>query len=289
MNMKKTIKNIPFLMLVILCCIFTSCENDWDTPNTTNVYGNNSLKETNVKTIAEVKDMFKSYITTSYTYQKVNEQMQIIGTVTGNDIGGNIYSEISIQDETSAIIIAISQGGIWGYLPIGTKVLVELKDLYVGNYGLQAEIGTPYTNKDGDTYVSRMNPMLWQQHFKILGYGNAPQPELFADGTQKTTWDFYEDAGKLGVLKNVTFKDGGRTTWATPNVGSGSKSLYFNEQTQSVMVYTSNYAKFCADTIPTGKVNITGIFKRYSTSSKDSWEIILRDITDCEKIKSFNE
>ncbi|MBQ0064089.1 MAG: hypothetical protein KBS94_08780 [Prevotella sp.] len=277
-------KKIFFIIMAFALAV-SSCQKDWDTPNTENAYGNPKLEITNLKTIAEVKDSFKNYVTTSYSYKQVTKPMQIVGVVTGNDIGGNMYSEIAIQDSTAAIIIAIQHGGLWGSLPIGAKILVELNGLYLGNYGLQPEIGTPYTNSSGNTYVSRMNPMLWQEHYKILSYGEAPEPEVFADGKEKTTWDLYKDAGKLGVLKNVTFKEGGRTTWATPNAGSGNKSLYFNEQTQTVMVYTSNYAQFCADTIPSGKVNITGIFKRYSTSSKDSWEILLRSIEDCEEVK----
>ncbi len=291
----KNIKFFTFSLMFIMTVCMTSCmDKDWDTPNTEGVYGNNDLKKTNVITIADLKNMYKSQILTDYAYEQVTEPMQLLCVVTGNDIGGNMYSEIAVQDETGAIIIAISQGGIWGYLPLGTEILVELQGLYVGNYGLQAEIGTPYTNSSGNTYVSRMSPMRWQQHFKITGevyrydencsgvdsenyvYG----PITFAEGSEKTSWDLFKDAGLLGELKNVTFKEGGKTTWATPNVGSGSKSLYFVEQSSSVMVYTSNYAKFCADTIPAGKVNIRGTVKRY----KSNWEFILRSIDDCDEL-----
>ena len=261
----------------------TSCmDDDWEDPNGTNIpYGNNSIEETNLKTIAEVREMYKDKINTSYSYEKVTEPLQIKGYVTGNDVQGNIYNEIAVQDETGAIIIAIAQGGINGYLPVGTEILVELKDLYVGNYGKQAEIGTLYTNKNGNTYVSRMNRFLWQEHFKITGGYKVIEPEVFADGSAKTTWTFDKDSGKLGVIKNVTIKGASETTTFSDPNGSQSVSLNFNEQPNSVMIYTSAYSDFAGRVVPQGKCNITGIFKRYN----DSWEIIIRSIDDVEEVK----
>lgn len=261
----------------------TSCmDDDWKAPDTTtSPYGNNSLTETNVVTIAELRSMYKNEITTSYAYKLVTEPMQIKAVVTGNDIEGNIYNEISVQDETGAIIIAVAQGGMFGYLPVGTEILVELNGLYVGNYGRQAEIGTLYTNKTGSTYVSRMNRTLWQEHFKITGQKKTVEPEVFADGTTRTTWSIDDDCGKLGVIKNVTIKNAtATTTFSNPN-GTSAVSLYFTEQPSTVFLYTSAYADFAATVVPQGKCNITGIFKRYN----NNWEIIIRSIDDVEEVQ----
>ena len=279
-------KTLRYLFMAVIATTFTACMNgDWDKEVNNNVpYGDNSIQETNLMTIKQLKDLYKSEIETRYSYKLVNQPTQIKGVVTGNDIEGNIYSELSIQDETGAIIIAVSQGGINGYLPIGQEIIVELNGLYVGNYGLQAEIGTPYTNASGSTYVSRMNPILWNQHFRVTGNRLSEEEVMkkycttFADGSTKTTWDLYEDCGKLGTLKNVTFKEAGKATFANAGGGPGSVSQYFNEQAQTVMIYNSNYADFAADTLPTGKQNVTGILKRYN----NSWEIILRKRSDVQ-------
>lgn len=264
-----------------------SCmDDDWKTlETTTSPYGNNSLTETNVVTIAELRSMYKTETTTSYAYKQVTEPMQIKAVVTGNDIEGNIYKEISVQDETGAIIIAVNQGGMFGYLPVGTEILVELNGLYVGNYGKQAEIGTLYTNSYGNTYVSRMERTRWQDHFKITGQKKTIEPEVFADGTTLTTWSLDDDCGKLGIIKNVTIKNATATTTFSNPTGTSSVSVYFNEQPSSVFLYTSPYADFAATVVPQGKCNITGIFKRYSTSNKDSWEIIIRSIDDVEEVE----
>ena len=302
-------KKIHYLLLALVCGIFASCadgnsnffNNDWDEPAAdASLYGNNSIKATNVMTIDALKTKFKNEIDNEGSYKQITEDIQIKAFVTANDIEGNMYNEIAVQDKTGAIFIGIAQGGVYGYLPIGTEILIDLKGLYIGNYRKSATIGTPYTNSSGDTSVSRMPRMLWHQHFKITGNRMDVEPEVFADGSTKTTWDIAKDAGKLCVLKNVSIKKGGyynsdtkqyvdnvafvagESTFSDPNY---STSWYFKEQpdgqTGGVQIYTSNYADFAAKKLPTGKMNITGVVKRY----RDQWEIIIRSYSDIEEVK----
>ena len=113
----KNMKYLKLIMLALICGMtLTTCmDADRDDPNGTSIpYGNNSIKETNLKTIAEVREMFKDKLNTSYAYEQVTEPIQIKGYVTGNDVQGNIYNEIALQDETGAINLAIAQGVING-------------------------------------------------------------------------------------------------------------------------------------------------------------------------------
>lgn len=274
-----------YILFAAVFALFSSCvSGDYDTPdslldpNGQPPYGNNELVEANVMTIAQLKSMFNSEINTQNSYRQVTDSIMIKGYVTGNDMSGNIYNEVDLQDETGAIIVAVQQGGMFGYLPIGAEVLISLKDLYVGNYGLNPEIGVPYTNAGGNTYVSRMSKMQWYNSFKLTGNTRVITPAVFADGSTPTTWTFANDAGKLGVLKNVSFKGLKEGSMYADPAGKTSVSWYFNEQPQSVMMYNSPYADFSANELPQGKVNITGIFKRFN----NSWEIIIRSIDDVQ-------
>lgn len=271
---------LKIFMLALTACLLSGCmDGDWDDPTELNSRGNKAIVESNVISIAQLKSQYKNYITTDYrdgkSYTKITSDIQIKGVVTGNDIEGNLYNEISLQDETGAIIIAISEGGIWGYLPIGTEIVVDLKDLYIGNYGLQAQIGVPYTNASGNTYVSRMSKLLWNSHFKLTGNTKTIEPVTF----NNSTWDNFNDGAKLATIKNVRFDVANdTTTFATPNAGSGSKSIYFKGVDKSVMVYTSNFADFAATYVPTGKVNVTGIVITYNRYK----EFIIRSIDDVQ-------
>lgn len=281
-------KKITFIGIVAACSLFASCMGDsyaGTNENDPSPYGVDSLKETNVVSIADLKSKFATYISTDYrdgnSYTKITDDIKIEGVVTSTDVQGNVYQEIALQDNTGAIIIAVAGSGLYGSVPPGTKLLVSLKDLYIGNYGLQAEIGVPTTNASGSTYVGRMPQLTWEKHYKILSTGNKVEPTEF----DVNTWSLDKDGGKLGVLKNVSFKNttsGSYLTFADPNGGAGSISWTLNEVPSSkVIVYNSNYSKFAADTVPVGKkVNITGIFKRFN----NQWEIILRTKNDIQII-----
>ena len=302
-------KKIHYLLLALVCGAFVGCadgnsnffNSDWDEPGTDNtLYGNNKIQETKVITIDALKTKYSNEINNEGQYKLISEDLQLKAVVTANDIEGNMYNEISVQDATGAIFIGIAQGGIFGYLPVGSEIIIDLNGLYIGNYRKSATIGTPYTNSSGDTSVSRMPRALWQQHFKLTGYRTRVEPELFADGSTATTWDIAKDAGKLAIIKNVSIKKGGyynsdtkqyvdnvpfvagESTYSDPNY---STSWYFKEQpdgqTGGVQIYTSNYADFAAKKLPTGKFNVTGVVKRY----KDQWELIIRSIDDVEEVK----
>ena len=278
-------KIFNYIMSAFACVMLASCMGySYDEPDLKqSPYGNNGINEENIISIAQLKEMYKTNILTSYSYAQVTEDLKIKGVVTGNDISGNIYNEVPIQDETGAIIIAVAQGGIYGYLPVGTEIIVSLKDLYVGNYGKQAEVGVPTTNSSGNTYVGRMSRMLWNDHFKITGVMKNVEPELFADGATgaATTWNIDTDGGKLGIIKNVSIRNvTPQSVYAEPS-GKTSVSWYFNEfKGTSIMIYNSPYCDFASKVLPQGKCIIPGIVKRYN----NYWEIIIRDENDVEEL-----
>ena len=281
-------KNKIFYRLGFLACILaltlTSCQGDYDEPVKTADeagIGNSSISETNVVTIAQLKQTYKSAITTSYSYKKVEQPTEIKGYVTGNDVQGNLYNELVIDDGTGAITIGVSQGGLYGLFPIGAEVLIELNGLSVGNYGLHPQIGTPYTSAKGQNSIGRMSRAVWNHHFRLTGKSQTIAPIDF-NNSWKPASDGLTYSGKLVTMKNVSFKGAdGKKTFANASAGSGSVSVYFNEYPTTTMVYTSNYADFASNPLPQGKVNVTGILKRYN----NSWELIIRSLDDIEAVK----
>ena len=236
-----------------------------------------------------MKEQYESVINASTnSYEQITEDVQIKGRVVGNDIGGNIYNEVSIDDGTGAILICISQGGLFSYLPVGQEIVVDLKGLYIGGYGKQAEIGMPYTNAKGNSYVSRMSRILWNKHFKLTGVADASKVVAEEFDVSKRTNDDYLIAnnGKLMTIKNVEFTNAdGKKTFAPSDekdaANSVNRGLSQNGKpiaTSSIVVRTSSYADFAAKQLPTGKLNITGVFTRYRTT----WQILIRDERDIQ-------
>lgn len=301
--MKKT-KYIKFLVAAMLLGgLATSCmDDDWNDPTgEVAPYGNNDIVEDDAKMISikELKAKTVDLIPSSQANDtvRITEDWQLKVRVTGNDIQGNIYNQIAVQDESGeGLLICIQKGGLFGFLPVGQEILVNLKGLYIGIYGNNVQIGVPYTNTSGRTFPSRMNINVWNEHFKILGAADASKvvPEKFDVSKLKDVAYVKSHRGKLMTLENVEM-DGadGKLAWASEadkDAGNGvSRTVKIGGKAQKLMVVrSSTYADFAAKAMPTGKVNLTGIFTVYATNPSKygyTWQILLRSDSDIEEVK----
>ena len=269
-----------YLLLAPVSLLLFSCmDNDWDIPGTDgSEYGNQAVTETNLVSIAQLKQKYATVIYNG-SYVQFTEPTQIKGVVTGNDVQGNIYNQIAIEDGTGSMIICVAQGGMFGQLQVGREIIVELQDLYIGSYGQQPEIGTPYTNKNGRTYVSRMPRSLWQSHFKMLGMKSASPTEF--DKTMLGNADYMkENCGRLMTIRGVKFQGAnGKKVFAADKDKDAANSVNRSLQgisSNQLVVRTSTYADFANKPMPQGEVDITGIFTRYN----NTWQVLIREESD---------
>ncbi len=271
-------KSIKYILIAAVCALFASCmDGDWDEPSlSTDLYGNKNISEGNVITIAELIKKYPNVFASTDQNAEITEDIQIKARVTGNDLGGNLYKQIAIQDETGALLVAVNQNGMNGYLPEGQEILIDLKGLHIGGYRKQPELGAPYNG----TSIGRMSKDIWQQHFKVIGgfqdiNPNAIQPVEF---TSEFAKDYNNNCGKLVVLKDVHFSNAdGKSTLTT---GTATGGNYVNQTLKefgsNVVVRTSTYADFGALVMPTGAVTLTGIATRYN----NTWQILIRKTSD---------
>lgn len=267
---------------LVLGLSVTSCmDEDWNDPTgETSPFGNNELQETNVITIAELKDIYSATLAKQNDTARIKDNVQIKARVTGNDIGGNIYNQVAVDDGTGAILICVAQGGLFGYMPVGQEILVNLKDLYIGAYGYQPQIGSPYTNSSGKTFPSRMNRTVWQKHFKLIGAADASKIDTVEFDLSKVKDADYmkENCGRLMIVKGVKLSDAdGKKTFAPEDekdAGNGvSRTINGNS---NFVVRSSTYADFAGTVMPKEKVDLIGIFTRYSST----WQILMRSDSD---------
>ena len=149
----------------------------------------------------------------------------------------------------------------------------------------------PYTNAKGNSYVSRMSRILWNKHFKLTGVADASKvvaKEFDVSKCDKEDY-FIANNGKLMTIKNVEFTNAdGKTTFAPSEEKDAANSVNrgltqdgTKLSTNKIVVRTSTYADFAAKQLPTGKLNITGVFTRYKTT----WQILIRDERDIQPAK----
>ena len=303
----KKIKYIKFLLAALLLgSTATSCmDDDWSDPTVNPApYGNNNIDEDPAKliTIKDLKAKTVNKLAASVANDtiRITEDWQLKARVVGNDVQGNIYNEVAVEDESGeGILICIQKGGLYSFLPVGQEILVNLKDLYIGIYGNNVQIGTPYTNASGRTFPSRMSYNTWNEHFKIVGQARPDfvEPEVFDVSKLKDEAYIKSHRGKLMTLKNVEMdKADGKLAWAPSadkDAGNGvSRTVKINGKAQSLMVVrSSSYADFAAKAMPTGKVNLTGIFTVYATNPSRygyTWQILLRSIDDVDIVTEEN-
>lgn len=289
-------KAMKYLFLAAATCFaLTSCldgddsllNDDWKDPQFQEApFGNNSITEDGVITIAELKDHPKYRAAIANSGNKlVEDDIKLRVRVGGNDIGGNLYKQFAVQDETGGLIVAVNQGGLNGYLAEGQELIIALKGLFIGGYGNQIELGAPYNGQ-----IGRMSKDLWNTHFKLVG----PIPEKGLEPiefTPEVMEKIETYCGMLVKLSNVTFKSAnGKKTFVD---GAQSGGNYFTQQvdgysSSKLIVRTSSYADFAATVLPYDTINkvkipcnLTGIATRY----RDTWQIMLRKTSDLEILK----
>lgn len=311
----KTMKYLK-LALLALVAVFatTSCmDDDWKDPNSeTSPYGNNSIQETNVVSIAELKNTYgqkqKDAINDTV---RIADGTQIKGIVTGNDIEGNIYSQISIQDDSDkpGIIISVAQGGLSGQLQIGQEVLINVGGLYYGTYRSQPQLGVAYHDSSKDqNYPSRISRADWQNRFKVIGKPDASKikVQVFSTNPDASKGELnvadlldadvaYKYAGCLVTLKGVEFAMGdGKTTLAPEDEGKTlgyGVTRYFkgyDKTNKQIGIRTSCYAEFAANLVPQGVVDVTGVLSCYKSSAKynHTVQLALRRFSDIKASES---
>ncbi|NPD91372.1 DUF5689 domain-containing protein [Xylanibacter muris] len=295
-------KKIKYILTAFVCTVLAGCmggedygfDTDWNAPDTKNAYGNNSIEEDANKLISikELKSLYAATLKNQHDTARIKEDVQIKVRVTGNDIEGNIYNQISVKDETGAILICIGQGGLYSYLPVGQEILVNLKDLYIGCYGFQPQIGMPYTSKSKSgnirTTPNRIARSLWHQHFKLLGTADASkvEPEVFDLSKVSDKNYIEENNGKLMTVKNVRIGNADGVNVFCPDTdevreyGNGKSWAIQGYSENQFVMRTSLYADFAGVVMPQGNVNITGIFTRYGTT----WQVLLREYSDIQEV-----
>ena len=293
-------------MALVMGLGLTSCmDDDWKAPSgDTPAYGNNTLQEKNVVSIAELKTKYGITKDMINDTVRIDDGIQIKGVVTGNDAEGNIYNEIALQDETGGILVCIAQGGLCGQIQVGQEILIDLGGLYIGAYRSQPQIGVPYTATSASgaksTYPSRIARAEWQTRFKLIGKPDATKlvaKEFDYESLKGNETELYKYAGCLVKATGVGFaKADGKTTYAPKSEGASTgygvmrafKNMTTGKDytTNEFGVRTSCYSDFAAEKLPEGKLTVTGILTCYKsqTKYKATAQILMRQQSDVQQM-----
>lgn len=84
------------------------------------------------------------------TIPSKGDSIVISGTVISEDVAGNIYKNIVIQDPLTgdALKMSVDVGSLTGLYPIGQTISIKCNGLAIGKYGDSYQLGIVFYNKD---------------------------------------------------------------------------------------------------------------------------------------------
>ena len=254
-------KTYKYLFLsVLLIGLLSSCMKDYDAPPLNEpIY---TGEEANT-TIANLKGMYKSV--TDPTLIEIDYIIKAV--VVGNDVSGNIFKQLYIQDETGGINMGVDQNSIYTDYRVGQEIFVHLKGLYIVSYGGQLQIGYDKT---------QANRIPWETFGFYVFKNKWPQAENAVPQTVSLSSLDESMVNTLVKLEDVYFPDGGKLPYSATDLTT-NRTLK-DGHGNSVIVRNSNYADFAADILPEGGGTVVGILSKFNAD----WQLFLRSKEDIQ-------
>lgn len=212
--------------------------------------------------------------------EKIEDDAIISGIVVMDDKSGNYFKKIVIQDTTGGIEILIDQNNLYNDYPIGRKIYVKLKGLFLGNYGQNPQLG--YT-PDAAGSVSSIPFVLVNDFIVKANYPNEYQVDTFTIAQLASPNAALSKLNTIVAIRDVEFAPGfAGVPYAQQASLASATNLTFQDCSNATMVMrTSGYAKFQPYLTPTGNGVLVGLYTRFNNTP----QIYIRDTSD---VKLYN-
>lgn len=203
----------------------------------------------------------------------ISEDVILSGIVIADDKSGNFYKSVVVQDETGGISVKIDDYNLFTSYPIGRKVYIKAKGLYLGDYNGMIEIGGAVDNSGSRPVVSGIAAKLAEQYV-IKGSLNN---EIIA---KKVSVAELNEAlqNTLVVLENYEFRssDTSKTFADTTLTLSAVNYTINNCAGEKIILRNSSYSKFAGYRLPAGNGNITAVYTVFGNTK----QLYIRDTGD---------
>jgi hypothetical protein len=260
--MKKSVQLSILLSAFAVMSIFSACvKNEFDAPVTTNVDPDLAVS----LTLADLQAMATG---TNPVLISTNEV--IAGVVIADDLSGNFYKEMIIQDSTGAISVQLDQSNFNTFFPIGRRVFIKCEGLYIADDG----DGNFQLGIESAGAIARIPSGLVPGYIIGGQWGLTVEPENVMLSTLSSV-----PTQTLVRISGVQFAD---ADTSLPYANASTQQSIIREVQDCngnwVDLYTSGYAAFAGELTPSGKGFITAVYKLYSGDP----ELVIRNSTDVD-------
>lgn len=254
------------LTVLAAACVITSCKRSYDEPPVTgapDIVANTTIKD------------LKALYTTQGTTVAVTEDIVIEGIVNMDDKSGNYYQQISIQDSTGGILLRLAGNNLNTSYPVGRKIYVKAKGLYLGDYGRMIQLGGGVDSINGGVTLLTQN--LQDKHL-IKGPVNQPLYPRVVNFSNLTTNMHDPYVNTLIRLEDVQFAAADLNKNYADLGASGNRFVEgcVSPTTNRITLRTSDFANFATLPLPQGNGEIIGIYSLFNSTR----QLTIRDTTD---------
>lgn len=260
-NMKT--RAIYFLVFIPLITGLTNCHKQFDEPPE---YTGPSIKANT--SIASLKQLHLLN-----NFEKMFDDLIIEGVVIANDQTDNFYKSIVIQDSTAGITIRLDGYSLFNLYPIGRKLFIRLKGLWMGDYAGMVQLGAGVDRSDPSS--PELIPIPQPMFDRVLIKGALNQPLIPKHVTMADLADSLQSM--LITLTNIEFmsSDTGKPYADAINKQAISHSLR-TCGIGTVYLRTGGFARFASALTARGHGEITGVYSIFRTQK----QLLIRDTSD---------
>lgn len=201
----------------------------------------------------------------------VTEDWIVDGVVVADDESGNFFKNIVIQDETGGIAIRLNSTGLYNDFPVGRKVFLLAKNLYIGDYN-----GLHQVNGSAD---AALEEVLIPEHVIGAERDQPVTPRVVTMAELQNTTLYTSLINTLVQINDVQFAqaDAGATYADAANQFSINRNVE-DCNGNSIILRSSGFADFAAELTPTGKGSIVAVVSIFGNTK----QLNIRDLNDVQ-------
>jgi len=203
-----------------------------------------------------------------------DKNISVFATVTMDEVDGNVYKNIFIQDGNSAVNLRLESSGD---LYVGDYIRINLNGTKLSKFAGVMQLANVDFNKN--IAVQKTEAPLTPQIVTITDLSTSFLTTL---ATEPSNLSYqWEHACKLVKLENVQFSSGDLNGTYADGPAQQSKNITLTDCAgNSILIRSSGYSKFANDTLASGSGDITVIVSRYN----NDLQLTIRSISEVNMI-----
>lgn len=233
----RNLKNI-FIALIVVTTFFTSCDKDPVLPIV------KELSADKIISIDSVKNMYTAFDVL------VEDDLSVYGTITADQVSGNLYKKLFLQDGTNGIQLNLTSSGQFYE---GEKVRISLLGTTIARYKNMLSID----NIDPDKNIIKQGTK----------ESIAPEVVTIEDILIPSGGIYSPYQGKLVQINNVEFLCNDIwSTWSNAITQYDENRTLIDANNKTVIVRSSGYASFANQSLPQGKGSVIAVVTQYNST-----------------------